>query len=92
MKKLITIFLLSVLCIQCLPVKEMGKCLFNCDFTEEETCKKVVDKKELAVTVETDYTTKDELALRAAKNFMPIGCIILTGPSVEITSPPPDHI
>ncbi len=40
MKKIITIFFLLVLGIQILPIKAMGKTLYDNNFVEEEVCKK----------------------------------------------------
>ena len=46
MKQIITIFLLFIISIQCLPVKELGKCLIESSFVEEDVCGKSLDKKE----------------------------------------------
>ena len=46
MKKLISIFLLIIISIQCLPVKELGKCLFESSFVEDDVCNNV-EKKEI---------------------------------------------
>lgn len=44
MKKFFTITFLLIICIQFLPIKEMGKCLFDNTFVEEEVCKKGIEK------------------------------------------------
>lgn len=46
MKKLISIFLLIIISIQCLPVKELGKCIYESSFVEEDLCDNV-EKKEM---------------------------------------------
>ena len=46
MKKLISIFLLIIITIQCLPVKELGKCIFESSFVEDDVCNSV-EKKEI---------------------------------------------
>jgi hypothetical protein len=44
MRKFFTISFLLIICIQFLPIKEMGKCLFDNQFVEEEVCKKGIEK------------------------------------------------
>ena len=46
MKKIISIFLLIIISIQCLPVKELGKCIFESSFVEDDVCDNV-EKKEI---------------------------------------------
>jgi len=46
MKKIISIFLIIIISIQCLPVKELGKCIFESSFIEEDICDKSLEKKE----------------------------------------------
>lgn len=92
MKKLITIFLLCVLCIQCLPVREMGKCLFNSDFTEEETCKKGIEKNETAEYTQFLNLIHTDLPICTNDNTFNFHSEIIPGPVADITSPPPDYI
>ena len=47
MKKIISIFLLIIISIQCLPVKELGKCIFDSSFVEDDICSKSLEKKEV---------------------------------------------
>ncbi len=47
MKKIISIFLLIIISIQCLPVKELGKCIFDSSFIEDDICDKSLEKKEI---------------------------------------------
>lgn len=46
MKKIISIFLLIIISIQCLPVKELSKCIFESSFVEDDVCNSV-EKKEV---------------------------------------------
>ena len=46
MKNIISIFLLIIISIQCLPVKELGKCIFESSFVEDDVCDNV-EKKEI---------------------------------------------
>ena len=45
MKKIVTILFLLIISIQFLPIKQMGKCLFNNQFVEEEVCKNIEKSK-----------------------------------------------
>ena len=47
MKKIISILLLIIISIQCLPVKELGKCIFDSSFIEDDICNKSLEKKEI---------------------------------------------
>lgn len=47
MKKIISILLLVIISIQCLPVKELGKCIFDSSFIEDDICNKSLEKKEI---------------------------------------------
>ncbi len=47
MKKIISIFLLIIISIQWLPVKELGKCIFDSSFIEDDICNKSLEKKEI---------------------------------------------
>lgn len=46
MKKLTSIFLLFIISIQCLPVKELGKCIFEQSFVEDDIANNI-EKKEI---------------------------------------------
>jgi hypothetical protein len=92
MKKLLTIFLLLIICIQCLPVKELGKCLFDNNFVEEETCKKPCNEKDGV------YEAKEMLFANATQDFSGNIDHLKIIPSVhlhahpvtEVTTPPPN--
>ena len=47
MKKIISIFLITIISIQCLPIKELGRCIFDSSFLEEDICNKSLEKKEV---------------------------------------------
>ncbi|MEO6537131.1 MAG: hypothetical protein ABIT07_12250 [Ferruginibacter sp.] len=90
MKKFFSILLLLIISIQFLPVKEMGKCLFDNTFPGEEMAEKGIEKsfdpvKELlyqriCLTHLTPVTTV----------FFSISTKLHTHPDIEITSPPPN--
>ena len=64
MKKLTSIFLLFIICIQCLPVKELGDYIFEQSFIEDDFCSSL-EKKEIKEIKDfpkeffvTDYNVK----------------------------------
>lgn len=93
LKKIITIFLLLIISVQCLPVKELGKCLFDSSFVEEDVCVKSVDKKETKdYHKEFYFTTYSEIiasdlqfSLFSRKNTA-----LFLGPVTDVTTPPPN--
>ena len=46
MKKLISLFLLFIISIQCMPAKELGKSIFEQSFVEDDDINNNVEKKE----------------------------------------------
>ena len=92
MKKIITIFLLLIISIQCLPVKELGKCLFDSSFVEEDVCEKSFDKKETKDYTKEFYftqyaetkTSNLQSSLYSRKNTA-----LFLGPVTEVNTPPP---
>ena len=46
MKRMIAVFFLVIISIQCLPVRALGKCIFESSFVEEDLCNNSLDKKE----------------------------------------------
>ena len=90
MKKFFSILFLLIIIIQFLPVKEMGKCLFDNTFPGEEMAEKVIDKsfdpvKELSyqricLTQLTAVTTE----------FFSVNTKLHTHPVTEISTPPPN--
>ena len=57
MKKIISIFFLIIISIQCLPIKELGKCLFDSSFVEEDVCNNCIEKKEIKDFSKEFFTT-----------------------------------
>ena len=47
MKKLISLFLLFIISIQCIPAKELGKSIFEQSFVEDDDINNNVEKKEI---------------------------------------------
>ena len=91
MKKFSAILFLFIISIQCLPVKELGKCLFDNSFVEEEVCKKGIDKKadpikelfadcfNATVDIKEDRTCFNN----ATDDLLP-------SPARDVTTPPPN--
>ena len=93
MKKIITIFLLLVICIQCLPVKELGKCLFDSSFVEEDVCGKSLDKKETKDYHKEFYFTIYNEAIAVVKPYSFYSrknTKLYLGPVTDVTTPPPN--
>ena len=66
MKKIISIFLLIIISIQCLPVKELGRCIFEGSFVEDEVCNSVEKKEIKEFSKEffsSDYNVEPTLSL-----------------------------
>ena len=66
MKKIISIFLLFIIGIQCLPVKELGKCIFESSFVEDDVCNSVEKKEIKEFSKEfftSDYNVETTLSL-----------------------------
>ncbi|MEO6406399.1 MAG: hypothetical protein ABIY51_12005 [Ferruginibacter sp.] len=90
MKKILTILFLFIISIQCLPVKEMGKCLFNNQFLEEELAKKGIEKpaccKEFVFSVSTQLNLINDENVVYSNNKT----LLLSHPVADITTPPPN--
>ncbi|MFC4263086.1 hypothetical protein ACFOWM_09365 [Ferruginibacter yonginensis] len=93
MKKLAVIFLLFVVALQCLPIKELGKCLYDNTFVEEEICKKGIDKsaiidftKLLSVTQFADHYFIDN----DQTFFYTANTLLYPSPIKDIHTPPPN--
>ncbi len=66
MKKIISIFLLIIISIQCLPVKELGRCIFESSFVEDDACNSVEKKDIKEFSKEffsSDYCVEPTLSL-----------------------------
>ena len=92
-KKIISIFFLFIISIQCLPVKEIRKSLFDSTITEEELCGKSMDKKqspdnskefclEQIIFPANTQNNKSRLFNASADLF--------STPSADVTTPPPN--
>lgn len=93
MKKLITIFLLFIISVQCLPVKELGKCLFDSSFVEEDVCGKSVDKKETKdYAKEFYFTPYTEIKTSSLQGtiYSRRNTVLALGPVTDVTTPPPN--
>ncbi len=94
MKKLITLFLLFIISMQSLPIKELGKCIYDNSFVEEDANADGIEKKELKDTVKEFYFSNTELQINI-KNT-PISFIrkntdlLVVGPVSDVTTPPPN--
>lgn len=86
MKKAIAIFLILVLGVQLLPIKAMGKCLYENAFTEEQCEKKFISEKDTA-----DDIVKPPLFFSSDRSFLFAFTIALIAePNFAIISPPPN--
>ncbi|MEP6712419.1 MAG: hypothetical protein ABJA37_08390 [Ferruginibacter sp.] len=90
MKKIFSIILLLIISIQFLPVKQMGKCLFDNQFIEEEMAKAGIEKptdleKEL---IEYNISLHPHIFISTA--FFTVNTKLHTHPVTEITTPPPN--
>ena len=61
MKKIISIFLLIIISVQCLPVKELGKCIFDSSFIEDDICNKSLEKKEIKDFSKEFFSSDDNI-------------------------------
>lgn len=91
-KKILTIFFLVVISIQFLPVKEMGKCLFDNQFVEEEVYKKSIEKS-ASLEPGNDLINFDlspqHLPLQQ-NNRQPRKTALHKPPITDIVTPPPN--
>ena len=92
-KKIIAIFLLFIISVQCLPVKELGKSLFDKNLTEEELCKKGQEKNENTDPSKGFFTLCSH-AYGAETNaniyFADRADQLLPAPVKNVSTPPPD--
>jgi hypothetical protein len=94
MKRIIGIFLLALMCIQLLPIKEMGKLLFNNQIVEEHPvedggCDLVKLTKELKF-LKHDNTLQFEPSLLVKSLHYNFFAEIPQSPAREIHCPPPN--
>ena len=94
MKKFITIFLLTIISIQFLPVKQMGKALFDNQFVEEEVCKKGVEKS-AGIEPGSDllfFDLRPNYTSMVAVEYILINTALHKPPVTDIVAPPPNAI
>ena len=98
MKKLISVFLISLMCIQVLPIKEVGKLLFNNQIVEEHvegSCGSKGGVKLLA-DLNCHKYGDDETAMDPALFLTSYTYRLLedvpAGPVQEIQTPPPNEL
>ena len=96
MKKIIGIFLLSLMVSQLLPIKEVGKLLFNNQIVEEHPVDACGDHTKIAKEIKF-FNISAELALNAPllilEQYLQFCEDIPSNPAMEIHAPPPNiHI
>lgn len=93
-KKIISILFLVIVSIQFLPIKQMGKCLFDNQFVEEEVGKVQMEK------FKTTEPGKDLICFNLAPDAIFIERIVFSNhstalhkpPITEILTPPPNAL
>lgn len=96
MKKLLSIFLLSLMCIQVLPIKEVGKLLFNNQIVEEHVdgCSSKgtkLSQSDINCHRYSDYETEMNPNLFMTTFSYGYHEDIPTSPVQEIQTPPPNN-
>jgi len=96
-KRVLTLFLILVMSIQMLPVMEMGKALFNCQFTEEiahniSLDSDVEDKGDFQKTeyLPTKTFMNPVISFLASTEHMHYAVNIPHNPANDINVPPPN--
>ena len=91
MKKFISMFLLLIICIQCLPVKELEDYIFEQNFTEDGVCRSV-EKKEIKdfskEFFNTDYNVEPAFSKIIFYHFKSIN--LYKSPFVDLSIQPPN--
>lgn len=90
MKKFFSILFLLIISIQFLPVKQMGKCLFDNTFIEEEMAKKGMEKPTDQVKELIEYNVCFNQSIYISTVFFNVNTKLHTHPVTEITTPPPN--
>ena len=90
MKKLFSILFLLIISVQFLPVKEMGRCLFDNTFIEEEMAKKAIEKPADQVKELLCNNICLPQPTHTATVFFNVNTKLHTHPVTEITTPPPN--
>jgi hypothetical protein len=92
-KKALTIFLLFIISTQCLPIKELGKCLYDSSYVEEDADCDGLEKKEGKDAVKEFYFSNMSLQANAKStpiNFVKKNTDLIIGPVSDVTTPPPN--
>ena len=91
MKKLISLFLLFIISIQCMPAKELGKSIFEQSFIEDDFCRSV-EKKEIKdfskEFFSTDYNVEPAFSKIIFYHFESIN--LYKSPFVDLSIQPPN--
>lgn len=85
--------MLLIICVQCLPVKELGKCLFESSFVEEDVCHKSVDKKETKdYSKEFCFNNYFQMPNASEKSiqFRKLNTHLFLSHVADVTTPPPN--
>ncbi len=92
MKKFISIFLLFIISIQCLPIKELGKYLFDSSFVEEDICHKSIEKKEIKDFCKDFFTinTEENSLVIIANYYVVETTKIYADPFADLSIQPPN--
>ena len=90
MKKIVSIFFILIICIQCLPVKQIGKCIYDNTFIEEEMVKKAFKSP---VSQPQDIFSQRFLFPQpncTVTSFITVNTKLHQHPITEVTTPPPN--
>lgn len=92
MKKIISIFFLIIISIQCLPLKELGKCLFESSFVEEDICNNSIEKKEIKDFSKEFFTTDGNFEGMASATavYYHQNTNLYKNPSTDLSIQPPN--
>ena len=92
MKNFLSIFLLVIISIKCLPLKELGKCLFESSFVEEDVYNKSIEKKEGKDCTKEFFTINNEAQILAsiAKYYSTENIALYTNPFADLSIQPPN--
>lgn len=91
MKKIISIFFLIIICIQFLPVKELGKCIFDSSFVEDDVCNNV-EKKEMKDFAKEFFSAEYDIEsiLASTKLYYNENMALYKSPFADLSIQPPN--
>ena len=92
MRKFFTILFLLIISIQFLPIREMGKCLFDGQFIEEELCKKGIEKSKSTEPGKDliCFNLAPQYVYLQSENFCRRKTSLHKPPITDIIAPPPN--